>query len=283
MGKLKVTNIGKNIPLFLKRLKKLKPVFVRTIEEDVRNFNSYELVYICLTNLNWLTNNKVFDYSKKELKDIIKALPKKNTKQFNELVTKISDILDKDFDNKRIIEKQKQIDTKISNQQLNDDNFDSSEIILTSKQKDRIEDIFEKKFEELQYIDDENFEEVLSESITEVTGKSITDIFLSDFEELSERCKAFTNLVHNNSDENKVSLSEDEINIIVDTVGLQTANYSTIQPDTLSNIVADAIFEVTGNNVTDISTEDYTEIYTQCEDLYLTEMNVQESYMEEYM
>lgn len=200
MGKLKVTNIGKNIPLFLKRLKKLKPVFVRTIEEDVRNFNSYELVYICLTNLNWLTNNKVFDYSKKELKDIIKALPKKNTKQFNELVTKISDILDKDFDNEKVIEKQKQIDAKISNQQLNDDNFIS--------------------------------------------------------------------------DENKVSLSEDEINIIVDTVGLQTANYSTIQPDTLSNIVADAIFEVTGNNVTDISTEDYTEIYTQCEDLYLTEMNV---------
>lgn len=209
MGKLKVTNIGKNIPLFLKRLKKLKPVFVRTIEEDVRNFNSYELVYICLTNLNWLTNNKVFDYSKKELKDIIKALPKKNTKQFNELVTKISDILDEDFDNEKVIEKQKQIDAKITNQQLNDDNFIS--------------------------------------------------------------------------DENKVSLSEDEINIIVDTVGLQTANYSTIQPYTLSNIVADAIFEVTGNNVTDISTEDYTEIYTQCEDLYLTEMNVQESYMEEYM
>ena len=209
MGKLKVTNIGKNIPLFLKRLKKLKPVFVRTIEEDVRNFNSYELVYICLTNLNWLTNNKVFDYSKKELKDIIKALPKKNTKQFNELVTKISDILDEDFDNEKVIQIQKDIDTKISNQQLNDDNFIS--------------------------------------------------------------------------DENKVSLSEDEINIIVDTVGLQTANYSTIQPYTLSNIVADAIFEVTGNNVTDISTEDYTEIYTQCEDLYLTEMNVQESYMEEYM
>lgn len=209
MGKLKVTNIGKNIPLFLKRLKKLKPVFVRTIEEDVRNFNSYELVYICLTNLNWLTNNKVFDYSKKELKDIIKALPKKNTKQFNELVTKISDILDEDFDNEKVIQIQKDIDTKISNQQLNDDNFIS--------------------------------------------------------------------------DENKVLLSEDEINIIVDTVGLQTANYSTIQPYTLSNIVADAIFEVTGNNVTDISTEDYTEIYTQCEDLYLTEMNVQESYMEEYM
>lgn len=209
MGKLKVTNIGKNIPLFLKRLKKLKPVFVRTIEEDVRNFNFYELVYICLTNLNWLTNNKVFDYSKKELKDIIKALPKKNTKQFNELVTKISDILDEDFDNEKVIQIQKDIDTKISNQQLNDDNFIS--------------------------------------------------------------------------DENKVSLSEDEINIIVDTVGLQTANYSTIQPYTLSNIVADAIFEVTGNNVTDISTEDYTEIYTQCEDLYLTEMNVQESYMEEYM
>lgn len=209
MGKLKVTNIGKNIPLFLKRLKKLKPVFVRTIEEDVRNFNSYELVYICLTNLNWLTNNKVFDYSKKELSEIIKALPKKNTKQFNELVTKISDILDEDFDNEKVIQIQKDIDAKISNQQLNDENF-------------------------------------------------ITD-------------------------ENKVSLSEDEINIIVDTVGLQTANYSTIQPDTLSNIVADAIFEVTGNNVTDISTEDYTEIYTQCEDLYLTEMNVQESYMEEYM
>lgn len=209
MGKLKVTNIGKNIPLFLKRLKKLKPVFVRTIEEDVRNFNSYELVYICLTNLNWLTNNKVFDYSKKELKDIIKALPKKNTKQFNELVTKISDILDKDFDNEKVIQIQKDIDTKISNQQLNDDNFIA--------------------------------------------------------------------------DENKVSLSEDEINIIVDTVGLQIANYSTIQPDTLSNIVADAIFEVTGNNVTDILTEDYTEIYTQCENLYLTEMNVQESYMEEYM
>lgn len=208
MGKLKVTNIGKNIPLFLKRLKKLKPIFVRTIEEDVRNFNSYELVYICLTNLNWLTNNKVFDYSKKELKDIIKALPKKNTKQFNELVTKISDILDEDFDNEKVIQIQKDIDTKISNQQLNDDNFIS--------------------------------------------------------------------------DENKVLLSEDEINIIVDTVGLQTANYSTIQPDTLSNIVADAIFEVTGNNVTDISTEDYTEIYTQCEDLYLTEMNIQESYMEEY-
>lgn len=209
MGKLKVTNIGKNIPLFLKRLKKLKPVFVRTIEEDVRNFNSYELVYICLTNLNWLTNNKVFDYSKKELSEIIKALPKKNTKQFNELVTKISDILDEDFDNEKVIQIQKDIDAKISNQQLNDENF-------------------------------------------------ITD-------------------------ENKVSLSEDEINIIVDTVGLQTANYSTIQPDTLSNIVADAIFEVTGNNVTDISTEDYTEIYTQCENLYLTEMNVQESYMEEYM
>lgn len=209
MGKLKVTNIGKNIPLFLKRLKKLKPVFVRTIEKDVRNFNSYELVYICLTNLNWLTNNKVFDYSKKELSEIIKALPKKNTKQFNELVTKISDILDEDFDNEKVIQIQKDIDAKISNQQLNDENF-------------------------------------------------ITD-------------------------ENKVSLSEDEINIIVDTVGLQTANYSTIQPDTLSNIVADAIFEVTGNNVTDISTEDYTEIYTQCENLYLTEMNVQESYMEEYM
>lgn len=209
MRKLKVTNIGKNIPLFLKRLKKLKPVFVRTIEEDVRNFNSYELVYICLTNLNWLTNNKVFDYSKKELSEIIKALPKKNTKQFNELVTKISDILDEDFDNEKVIQIQKDIDAKISNQQLNDENF-------------------------------------------------ITD-------------------------ENKVSLSEDEINIIVDTVGLQTANYSTIQPDTLSNIVADAIFEVTGNNVTDISTEDYTEIYTQCENLYLTEMNVQESYMEEYM
>lgn len=209
MGKLKVTNIGKNIPLFLKRLKKLKPVFVRTIEEDVRNFNSYELVYICLTNLNWLTNNKVFDYSKKELSEIIKALPKKNTKQFNELVTKISDILDEDFDNEKVIRIQKDIDAKISNQQLNDENFIA--------------------------------------------------------------------------DENKVSLSEDEINIIVDTVGLQTANYSTIQPDTLSNIVADAIFEVTGNNVTDISTEDYTEIYTQCENLYLTEMNVQESYMEEYM
>lgn len=209
MGKLKVTNIGKNIPLFLKRLKKLKPVFVRTIEEDVRNFNSYELVYICLTNLNWLTNNKVFDYSKKELSEIIKALPKKNTKQFNELVTKISDILDEDFDNEKVIRIQKDIDTKISNQQLNDENFIA--------------------------------------------------------------------------DENKVSLSEDEINIIVDTVCLQTANYSTIQPDTLSNIVADAIFEVTGNNVTDISTEDYTEIYTQCENLYLTEMNVQESYMEEYM
>lgn len=209
MGKLKVTNIGKNIPLFLKRLKKLKPVFVRTIEEDVRNFNSYELVYICLTNLNWLTNNKVFDYSKKELSEIIKALPKKNTKQFNELVTKISDILDEDFDNEKVIRIQKDINAKISNQQLNDENF-------------------------------------------------ITD-------------------------ENKISLSEDEINIIVDTVGLQTANYSTIQPDTLSNIVADAIFEVTGNNVTDISTEDYTEIYTQCENLYLTEMNIQESYMEEYM
>lgn len=209
MVKLKVTNIGKNIPLFLKRLKKLKPVFVRTIEEDVRNFNSYELVYICLTNLNWLTNNKVFDYSKKELSEIIKALPKKNTKQFNELVTKISDILDEDFDNEKVIRIQKDIDAKISNQQLNDENFIA--------------------------------------------------------------------------DENKVSLSEDEINIIVDTVGLQTANYSTIQPDTLSNIVADAIFEVTGNNVTDISTEDYTEIYTQCENLYLTEMNVQESYMEEYM
>lgn len=209
MGKLKVTNIGKNIPLFLKRLKKLKPVFVRTIEEDVRNFNSYELVYICLTNLNWLTNNKVFDYSKKELSEIIKALPKKNTKQFNELVTKISDILDEDFDNEKVIRIQKDIDAKISNQQLNDENFIA--------------------------------------------------------------------------DENKVSLSEDEINIIVDTVGLQTVNYSTIQPDTLSNIVADAIFEVTGNNVTDISTEDYTEIYTQCENLYLTEMNVQESYMEEYM
>lgn len=209
MGKLKVTNIGKNIPLFLKRLKKLKPVFVRTIEEDVRNFNSYELVYICLTNLNWLTNNKVFDYSKKELSEIIKALPKKNTKQFNELVTKISDILDEDFDNEKVIRIQKDIDAKISNQQLNDENFIA--------------------------------------------------------------------------DENKVSLSEDEINIIVDTVGLQTANYSTIQPDTLSNIVADAIFEVTGNNVTDISTEDYTEIYTQCENLYLTKMNVQESYMEEYM
>lgn len=209
MGKLKVTNIGKNIPLFLKRLKKLKPVFVRTIEEDVKNFNSYELVYICLTNLNWLTNNKVFDYSKKELSEIIKALPKKNTKQFNELVTKISDILDEDFDNEKVIRIQKDIDAKISNQQLNDENFIA--------------------------------------------------------------------------DENKVSLSEDEINIIVDTVGLQTANYSTIQPDTLSNIVADAIFEVTGNNVTDISTEDYTEIYTQCENLYLTEMNVQESYMEEYM
>ncbi len=208
MGKLKVTNIGKNIPLFLKRLKKLKPVFVRTIEEDVRNFNSYELVYICLTNLNWLTNNKVFDYSKKELSEIIKALPKKNTKQFNELVTKISDILDEDFDNEKVIRIQKDIDAKISNQQLNDENFIA--------------------------------------------------------------------------DENKVSLSEDEINIIVDTVGLQTANYSTIQPDTLSNIVADAIFEVTGNNVTDISIEDYTEIYTQCEDLYLTEMNIQESYMEEY-
>lgn len=209
MGKLKVINIGKNIPLFLKRLKKLKPVFVRTIEEDVRNFNSYELVYICLTNLNWLTNNKVFDYSKKELSEIIKALPKKNTKQFNELVIKISDILDEDFDNEKVIRIQKDIDAKISNQQLNDENFIA--------------------------------------------------------------------------DENKVSLSEDEINIIVDTVGLQTANYSTIQPDTLSNIVADAIFEVTGNNVTDISTEDYTEIYTQCENLYLTEMNVQESYMEEYM
>lgn len=209
MGKLKVTNIGKNIPLFLKRLKKLKPVFVRTIEEDVRNFNSYELVYICLTNLNWLTNNKVFDYSKKELSEIIKALPKKNTKQFNELVTKISDILDEDFDNEKVIRIQKDINAKISNQQLNDENFIA--------------------------------------------------------------------------DENKISLSEDEINIIVDTVGLQTANYSTIQPDTLSNIVADAIFEVTGNNVTDISTEDYTEIYTQCENLYLTEMNIQESYMEEYM
>lgn len=209
MGKLKVTNIGKNIPLFLKRLKKLKPVFVRTIEEDVRNFNSYELVYICLTNLNWLTNNKVFDYSKKELSEIIKTLPKKNTKQFNELVTKISDILDEDFDNEKVIRIQKDIDAKISNQQLNDENFIA--------------------------------------------------------------------------DENKVSLSEDEINIIVDTVGLHTANYSTIQPDTLSNIVADAIFEVTGNNVTDISTEDYTEIYIQCENLYLTEMNVQESYMEEYM
>ncbi len=209
MGKLKVTNIGKNIPLFLKRLKKLKPVFVRTIEEDVKNFNSYELVYICLTNLNWLTNNKVFDYSKKELSEIIKALPKKNTKQFNELVTKISDILDEDFDNEKVIRIQKDIDAKISNQQLNDENFIA--------------------------------------------------------------------------DENKVSLSEDEINIIVDTVGLQTANYSTIQPDTLSNIVADAIFEVTGNNVTDISTEDYTEMYTQCENLYLTEMKVQESYMEEYM
>lgn len=209
MVKLKVTNIGKNIPLFLKRLKKLKPVFVRTIEEDVRNFNSYELIYICLTNLNWLTNNKVFDYSKKELSEIIKALPKKNTKQFNELVTKISDILDEDFDNEKVIRIQKDIDAKISNQQLNDENFIA--------------------------------------------------------------------------DENKVSLSEDEINIIVDTVGLQTANYSTIQPDTLSNIVADAIFEVTGNNVTDISTEDYTEIYTQCENLYLTEMNIQESYMEEYM
>lgn len=209
MGKLKVTNIGKNIPLFLKRLKKLKPIFVRTIEEDVGNFNSYELVYICLTNLNWLTNNKVFDYSKKELSEIIKALPKKNTKQFNELVTKISDILDEDFDNEKVIRIQKDIDAKISNQQLNDENFIA--------------------------------------------------------------------------DENKVSLSEDEINIIVDTVGLQTANYSTIQPDTLSNIVADAIFEVTGNNVTDISTEDYTEIYTQCENLYLTEMNVQESYMKEYM
>lgn len=209
MVKLKVTNIGKNIPLFLKRLKKLKPVFVRTIEEDVRNFNSYELVYICLTNLNWLTNNKVFDYSKKELSEIIKALPKKNTKQFNELVTKISDILDEDFDNEKVIRIQKDINAKISNQQLNDENFIA--------------------------------------------------------------------------DENKVSLSEDEINIIVDTVGLQTANYSTIQPDTLSNIVADAIFEVTGNNVTDISTEDYTEIYTQCENLYLTEMNIQESYMEEYM
>lgn len=209
MVKLKVTNIGKNIPLFLKRLKKLKPVFVRTIEEDVRNFNSYELVYICLTNLNWLTNNKVFDYSKKELSEIIKALPKKNTKQFNELVTKISDILDEDFDNEKVIRIQKDINAKISNQQLNDENFIANE--------------------------------------------------------------------------NKVSLSEDEINIIVDTVGLQTANYSTIQPDTLSNIVADAIFEVTGNNVTDISTEDYTEIYTQCENLYLTEMNIQESYMEEYM
>lgn len=209
MGKLKVTNIGKNIPLFLKRLKKLKPIFVRTIEEDVGNFNSYELVYICLTNLNWLTNNKVFDYSKKELSEIIKALPKKNTKQFNELVTKISDILDEDFDNEKVIRIQKDIDAKISNQQLNDENFIANE--------------------------------------------------------------------------NKVSLSEDEINIIVDTVGLQTANYSTIQPDTLSNIVADAIFEVTGNNVTDISTEDYTEIYTQCENLYLTEMNVQESYMKEYM
>lgn len=209
MVKLKVTNIGKNIPLFLKRLKKLKPVFVRTIEEDVRNFNSYELVYICLTNLNWLTNNKVFDYSKKELSEIIKALPKKNTKQFNELVTKISDILDEDFDNEKVIRIQKDIDAKISNQQLNNENFIA--------------------------------------------------------------------------DENKVSLSEDEINIIVDTVGLQTANYSTIQLDTLSNIIADAIFEVTGNNVTDISTEDYTEIYTQCENLYLTEMNVQESYMEEYM
>lgn len=209
MVKLKVTNIGKNIPLFLKRLKKLKPVFVRTIEEDVRNFNSYELVYICLTNLNWLTNNKVFDYSKKELSEIIKALPKKNTKQFNELVTKISDILDEDFDNEKVIRIQKDINAKISNQQLNDENFIA--------------------------------------------------------------------------DENKISLSEDEINIIVDTVGLQTANYSTIQPDTLSNIVADAIFEVTGNNVTDISTEDYTEIYTQCENLYLTEMNIQESYMEEYM
>lgn len=209
MVKLKVTNIGKNIPLFLKRLKKLKPVFVRTIEEDVRNFNSYELVYICLTNLNWLTNNKVFDYSKKELSEIIKALPKKNTKQFNELVTKISDILDEDFDNEKVIRIQKDINAKISNQQLNDENFIA--------------------------------------------------------------------------DENKISLSEDEINIIVDTVGLQTANYSTIQPDTLSNIVADAIFEVTGNNVTDISTEDYTEIYTQCENLYLTEMNIQENYMEEYM
>lgn len=209
MVKLKVTNISKNIPLFLKRLKKLKPVFVRTIEEDVRNFNSYELVYICLTNLNWLTNNKVFDYSKKELSEIIKALPKKNTKQFNELVTKISDILDEDFDNEKVIRIQKDINAKISNQQLNDENFIA--------------------------------------------------------------------------DENKISLSEDEINIIVDTVGLQTANYSTIQPDTLSNIVADAIFEVTGNNVTDISTEDYTEIYTQCENLYLTEMNIQESYMEEYM
>lgn len=159
--------------------------------------------------MNWLTNNKVFDYSKKELSEIIKALPKKNTKQFNELVTKISDILDEDFDNEKVIRIQKDIDAKISNQQLNDENFIA--------------------------------------------------------------------------DENKVSLSEDEINIIVDMVGLQTANYSTIQPDTLSNIVADAIFEVTGNNVTDISTEDYTEIYTQCENLYLTEMNVQESYMEEYM
>lgn len=209
MEKLKVTNIGKNIPLFLKRLKKLKPIFVRTIEEDVENFNSYELVYICLTNLNWLTNNKVFDYSKKELKDIIKALPKKNTKQFDELVRKISDILDEDFDNEKVIQMQKAIDTKIQNQQLNDDNF-------IPNQKTEIE------------------------------------------------------------------LSDDEINTIIDTVGLQTSNYSTIQPDILANIVADAIFEVTGNNVTDISTEDYTEIYTQCEDLYLTEMNIQESYMEEY-
>lgn len=209
MKKLKVTNIGKNIPLFLKRLKKLKPIFIRTIEEDVENFNSYELIYICLTNLNWLTDNKVFDYSKKELKDIIKALPKKNTKQFDELVRKISNILDKDFDNKKVIEKQKQIDIKISNQQLNDDNFIPNQ-------------------------------------------------------------------------KTKIKLSEDEINTIVDTVGLQTSNYSTIQPDILANIVADAIFEVTGNNVTDISIEDYTEIYTQCEDLYLTEMNIQESYMEEY-
>lgn len=198
MEKLKVTNIGKNIPLFLKRLKKLKPIFVRTIEEDIKISNVEEIIIICLTNLFWFTDNKVFDYSKKEINDLKKVLPKKGSKKFNELVKQLSKTFDKD------------ITAKIQNQQLNDDNF-------IPNQKTEIE------------------------------------------------------------------LSDDEIDTIVDTVGLQTSNYSTIQPDILANIVADAIFEVTGNNVTNISTEDYTEIYSQCEDLYLTEMNVQESYMEEYM